>query len=159
MKDTEIYLFEALNSHVCVNLYSCKRINKCLIIQLTVIWFLGTGETVSIVGDTDPSLMKFFDCTRSAARSPFDDDVVYQFEYMEYVCSQTPSTIFVPFCSYLKMDKPVINHILDKSHYKFSIRENALKQCMCWTIVFMSITCGRNMTAKHNSQGKICLEK
>ncbi|XP_066308432.1 actin-related protein 5-like [Miscanthus floridulus] len=44
-----------------------------------------TGETVSIVGDTDPSLMKFFDCTRSAVRSPFDDDVVYQFEYMEYI--------------------------------------------------------------------------
>ncbi|AQK90282.1 Actin-related protein 5 [Zea mays] len=39
-----------------------------------------TGETVSIVGDTDPSLMKFFDCTRSAVRSPFDDDVVYQFD-------------------------------------------------------------------------------
>jgi hypothetical protein len=56
--------------------------------------FHGTGETVSIVGDTDPSLMKFFDCTRSAVRSPFDDDVVYQFEYMEYVCSQTPSTSF-----------------------------------------------------------------
>ncbi|KAJ1282642.1 hypothetical protein BS78_03G067400 [Paspalum vaginatum] len=44
-----------------------------------------TGETVSIVGDTDPALMKFFDCTRSAIRSPFDDDVVYQFEYMEYI--------------------------------------------------------------------------
>ncbi|OEL19183.1 Actin-related protein 5 [Dichanthelium oligosanthes] len=44
-----------------------------------------TGETVSIVGDTDPALMKFFDCTRSAVRSPFDDDVVYQFEYMEYI--------------------------------------------------------------------------
>ena len=29
--------------------------------------------------------MKFFDCTRSALRSPFNDDVVYQFEYMEYV--------------------------------------------------------------------------
>ncbi|KAG2587029.1 actin-related protein 5-like [Panicum virgatum] len=44
-----------------------------------------TGETVSIVGDTDPTLMKYFDCTRSAVRSPFDDDVVYQFEYMEYI--------------------------------------------------------------------------
>ncbi|KAK3160330.1 hypothetical protein QOZ80_1BG0058120 [Eleusine coracana subsp. coracana] len=44
-----------------------------------------TGETVSIIGDTDPPLMKFFDCTRSALRSPFDDDVVYQFEYMEYI--------------------------------------------------------------------------
>uniref|UniRef100_A0A0E0JDY8 Uncharacterized protein n=1 Tax=Oryza punctata TaxID=4537 RepID=A0A0E0JDY8_ORYPU len=29
--------------------------------------------------------MKYFDCTRSAIRSPFDDDVVYQFEYMEYI--------------------------------------------------------------------------
>ncbi|CAO2174585.1 unnamed protein product [Urochloa humidicola] len=45
----------------------------------------GTGETVTIVGDTDPALMKFFDCTRSAVRSPFADDVVYQFEYMEYI--------------------------------------------------------------------------
>ncbi|TVU21955.1 hypothetical protein EJB05_31626 [Eragrostis curvula] len=44
-----------------------------------------TGETVSVVGDNDPALMKFFDCTRSALRSPFDDDVVYQFEYMEYI--------------------------------------------------------------------------
>ncbi|BAD61490.1 actin -like [Oryza sativa Japonica Group] len=44
-----------------------------------------SGETVTVVGDTDPALMKYFDCTRSAIRSPFDDDVVYQFEYMEYV--------------------------------------------------------------------------
>ncbi|BAS70352.1 actin-related protein 5 [Oryza sativa Japonica Group] len=44
-----------------------------------------SGETVTVVGDTDPALMKYFDCTRSAIRSPFDDDVVYQFEYMEYI--------------------------------------------------------------------------
>lgn len=47
--------------------------------------FCDAGETVTVVGDTDPALMKYFDCTRSAIRSPFDDDVVYQFEYMEYV--------------------------------------------------------------------------
>ncbi|KAL5222231.1 hypothetical protein ABZP36_026944 [Zizania latifolia] len=44
-----------------------------------------SGETVTVVGDTDPALMKYFDCTRSSVRSPFDDDVVYQFEYMEYI--------------------------------------------------------------------------
>ncbi|KGN50081.2 actin-related protein 5 isoform X1 [Cucumis sativus] len=44
-----------------------------------------TGETVTIVGDHDPSLMKYFDCTRSGPRSAFDGNVVYQFEIMEYV--------------------------------------------------------------------------
>ncbi|KAF0920976.1 hypothetical protein E2562_037891 [Oryza meyeriana var. granulata] len=44
-----------------------------------------SGETVTVVGETDPALMKYFDCTRSSIRSPFDDDVVYQFEYMEYI--------------------------------------------------------------------------
>jgi actin-related protein 5 len=44
-----------------------------------------TGETVTIVGDLDPSMMKYFDCTRSGPRSPFDSNVVYQFEIMEYV--------------------------------------------------------------------------
>uniref|UniRef100_A0A453DXL4 Actin-related protein 5 n=1 Tax=Aegilops tauschii subsp. strangulata TaxID=200361 RepID=A0A453DXL4_AEGTS len=44
-----------------------------------------SGETVTVVGDTDPALMKYFDCTRTSIRSAFDDDVVYQFEYMEYV--------------------------------------------------------------------------
>ncbi|CAM0878507.1 unnamed protein product [Alopecurus aequalis] len=44
-----------------------------------------SGETVTVVGDTDPALMKYFDCTRTTIRSPFDDDVVYQFEYMEYI--------------------------------------------------------------------------
>lgn len=43
------------------------------------------GETVTIVGDHDPSLMKYFDCTRTSFRSPFDNNVVYQFEIMEYV--------------------------------------------------------------------------
>ncbi|KAL5986968.1 Actin-related protein 5 [Asimina triloba] len=44
-----------------------------------------TGETVTIVGDHDPSLMKYFDCTRSSHRSAFDSNVVYQFEIMEYI--------------------------------------------------------------------------
>ncbi|XP_042511953.1 actin-related protein 5 isoform X2 [Macadamia integrifolia] len=44
-----------------------------------------TGETVTIVGDHDPALMRYFDCTRSSYRSAFDSNVVYQFEIMEYV--------------------------------------------------------------------------
>ncbi|KAL0918074.1 hypothetical protein M5K25_010062 [Dendrobium thyrsiflorum] len=44
-----------------------------------------TGETVTIVGDHDPVLLKYFDCTRSSYRSAFDSNVVYQFEIMEYV--------------------------------------------------------------------------
>lgn len=44
-----------------------------------------TGETVTIVGDHDPALMKYFDCTRSSPRSAFDSNVVYQFEIMEYI--------------------------------------------------------------------------
>ncbi|KAK3018897.1 hypothetical protein RJ639_005102 [Escallonia herrerae] len=44
-----------------------------------------TGETVTIVGDHDPALLKYFDCTRSGPRSAFDSNVVYQFEMMEYI--------------------------------------------------------------------------
>ncbi|XP_073113222.1 actin-related protein 5 isoform X3 [Elaeis guineensis] len=44
-----------------------------------------TGETVTIVGDHDPALMKYFDYTRTSHRSAFDSNVVYQFEIMEYV--------------------------------------------------------------------------
>ncbi|KAM7460307.1 hypothetical protein LguiB_036355 [Lonicera macranthoides] len=44
-----------------------------------------TGETVTIVGDQDPSLLKYFDCTRSGPRSAFDSNVVFQFEIMEYI--------------------------------------------------------------------------
>uniref|UniRef100_A0A803N2K6 Actin-related protein 5 n=1 Tax=Chenopodium quinoa TaxID=63459 RepID=A0A803N2K6_CHEQI len=44
-----------------------------------------TGETVSVVGDHDTTLLKYFDCTRSGPRSAFDNNVVYQFEIMEYV--------------------------------------------------------------------------
>lgn len=43
------------------------------------------GETITIVGDHDPALLKYFDCTRSGPRSAFDSNVVYQFEIMEYV--------------------------------------------------------------------------
>ncbi|CAM8926087.1 unnamed protein product [Rhodiola kirilowii] len=44
-----------------------------------------TGETVTIVGDHDPTLLRFFDCTRSGPRSAFDGNIVYQFEIMEYI--------------------------------------------------------------------------
>ncbi|BAT86032.1 Actin-related protein [Vigna angularis] len=44
-----------------------------------------TGEIVTIVGDHDPALMKYFDCSRSGPRSAFDSNVVYQFEMMEYI--------------------------------------------------------------------------
>lgn len=56
----------------------------------TIMWcgeylLFHTGETVTIVGDHDPALLKYFDCTRSGPRSAFDNNVVYQFETMEYV--------------------------------------------------------------------------
>lgn len=44
-----------------------------------------TGETMTVVGDHNPALMKYFDCTRSGPRSAFDGNVVYQFEIMEYI--------------------------------------------------------------------------
>ncbi|KAE9465274.1 hypothetical protein C3L33_02818, partial [Rhododendron williamsianum] len=44
-----------------------------------------TGETVTIVGDHDSALMKYFDCTRSGPRSAFESNVVFQFETMEYI--------------------------------------------------------------------------
>ncbi|GMH27162.1 hypothetical protein Nepgr_029005 [Nepenthes gracilis] len=44
-----------------------------------------TGESVTVVGDHDPTLLKYFDCTRSGPRSAFDCNVVYQFEIMEYI--------------------------------------------------------------------------
>ena len=40
---------------------------------------------MTIVGDHDVALLKYFDCTRSGPRSAFDNNVVYQFEIMEYV--------------------------------------------------------------------------
>ncbi|KAL2227501.1 actin-related protein 5 [Sesamum indicum] len=44
-----------------------------------------TGETITVVGDHNPALLKYFDCTRSGPRSAFDSNVVYQFEIMEYI--------------------------------------------------------------------------
>ncbi|XP_074279542.1 actin-related protein 5 isoform X1 [Silene latifolia] len=44
-----------------------------------------TGETVTVVGDHNAGLLKYFDCTRSGPRSAFDSNVVYQFEIMEYI--------------------------------------------------------------------------
>lgn len=44
-----------------------------------------TGETVTVVGDHDPALLRYFDCTRSGPRSAFDSNVVFQFEIMEYI--------------------------------------------------------------------------
>lgn len=57
----------------------------CIYVLGNIYW-CNAGETVSIVGDHDPALMKYFDCTRSGPRSAFDGGVVYQFETMEYVC-------------------------------------------------------------------------
>ncbi|GJS93204.1 actin-related protein 5 isoform X1 [Tanacetum coccineum] len=44
-----------------------------------------TGETETVVGDHDLALLRYFDCTRSGPRSAFENDVVYQFEIMEYI--------------------------------------------------------------------------
>ncbi|KAG9145312.1 hypothetical protein Leryth_008255 [Lithospermum erythrorhizon] len=45
----------------------------------------GTGETVTVVGDHNTTLLKYFDMSRAGPRSAFEDDVVCQFEIMEYV--------------------------------------------------------------------------
>lgn len=42
-------------------------------------------------------MMKYFDCTRSGPRSPFDSNVVYQFEIMEYVSILYPF-FQLPYC-------------------------------------------------------------
>lgn len=66
--------------------------------QFVLYWIISfwtlynAGETVTIVGDHDPALLKYFDCTRSGPRSAFDSNVVYQFEIMEYV--SFPSLFF-----------------------------------------------------------------
>ncbi|KAL4297433.1 hypothetical protein GQ457_12G032090 [Hibiscus cannabinus] len=44
-----------------------------------------TGETITIVGDHDTALLRYFDCSRSGPRSAFDNNVVCQFEIMEYI--------------------------------------------------------------------------
>ena len=61
------------------------------------IFLCNAGETVTIVGDHDPALLKYFDCTRSGPRSAFDSNVVYQFEIMEYV-----SLSFFPYQLFYK---------------------------------------------------------
>ncbi|CAH9079453.1 unnamed protein product [Cuscuta epithymum] len=61
-----------------------------------------TGETVTIVGDHNPALLKYFDCTRSGPRSAFDNNVVYQFEIMEYILDFGFDR--------LGADQPQINH-------------------------------------------------
>jgi len=48
---------------------------------------LVAGELVSLVGEFDSNLVKLVDFTRSSIRSPFDGNVVYQFETMESVSS------------------------------------------------------------------------
>ncbi|KAI3959642.1 hypothetical protein MKX01_018141 [Papaver californicum] len=64
-----------------------------------------TGETVTIVGDADPTLMKYFDCTRSTLRSAFDSNVVYQFETMEYILDYAFERLGVDG---YKVDHPVL---------------------------------------------------
>ncbi|KAI3987090.1 hypothetical protein MKX01_036880 [Papaver californicum] len=64
-----------------------------------------TGETVTIVGDADPTLMKYFDCTRSTLRSAFDSNVVYQFETMEYILDYAFARLAVDG---YKVDHPVL---------------------------------------------------
>ncbi|KAG6542579.1 hypothetical protein Mapa_016050 [Marchantia paleacea] len=44
-----------------------------------------SGDIVNVVGDFDPSLVKTFDFTRAAMRTPFDGNVVYQYETMESI--------------------------------------------------------------------------
>lgn len=65
--------------------------SKCWALGVTIVLLIpchvsfDLGETVTVVGDHDPALLKYFDCTRSGPRSAFDSNVVYQFEVMEYV--------------------------------------------------------------------------
>jgi hypothetical protein len=65
---------------LCLFIYLVCMFNSSMGILLCI-----AGETVTIVGDHDPALLKYFDCTRSGPRSAFDSNVVYQFEIMEYV--------------------------------------------------------------------------
>ena len=49
-----------------------------------------TGQTVNIVGEYSTSVLRAYDFSRSSVRSPFDGNVVYQFETMETVRSTKP---------------------------------------------------------------------
>lgn len=86
------------HSRICIVLHSFESlINKfqeaywciiCITIEFSIFDLrkcLYPGETVTIVGDHDVTLLRYFDCTRSGPRSAFDNNVVYQFEIMEYV--------------------------------------------------------------------------
>lgn len=75
-------LWPSASAEIILFFKLCKIINWSVICCSS---YCNSGETVTIVGDHDPSLMKYFDCTRSGPRSAFDGNVVYQFENMEYV--------------------------------------------------------------------------
>lgn len=78
-----LILLKAIFLLLCFYIYS-MCLFPCVMLYRYGLLF-STGETVTIVGDLDPAMMKYFDCTRSGPRSPFDSNVVYQFEMMEYV--------------------------------------------------------------------------
>lgn len=59
---------------------------------------LVAGELVSLVGEFDPQYVKLFDFTRSSLRSPFDGNVVYQFETMECVSSFVSDFLYFYSC-------------------------------------------------------------
>ncbi|KAF3333647.1 actin-related protein 5-like isoform X1 [Carex littledalei] len=67
-----------------------------------------TGETVTVVGEHDPALFKYFDCTRSSWRSPFDNNVVYQFEIMEYVLDYGFDQLGASSSMAGKVDHPIL---------------------------------------------------
>ncbi|CAN1746903.1 Actin-related protein 5 [Linum perenne] len=62
-----------------------KATGDCLYYSNRLENFVIVGETVTIVGDHDPALLRYFDCTRSGPRSAFENNVVFQFEIMEYI--------------------------------------------------------------------------
>lgn len=86
-----------------------------VILSLLWVYVYGTGETVTIVGDHDPALLKYFDCTRSGPRSAFDSNVVYQFEIMEYV------SFFLDF--HFRLDKQVIEIHMNRGVYYVLINQ------------------------------------
>ncbi|KAM1020030.1 hypothetical protein ACFX13_042080 [Malus domestica] len=73
------------------------------IVQTQSHWY---GETVTIVWDHDPALLKYFDCTRSGPRSAFDNNVVFQFETTMLFSSLKLWNIFLtsPLIGWVQMD-------------------------------------------------------
>ncbi|CAL5322513.1 unnamed protein product [Camellia sinensis] len=58
------------------------------------------GETVTIVGDHDPALMKYFDCTRSGPRSAFDSDILdFGFDRLGANRSQIDHPVLITECA------------------------------------------------------------